>query len=107
MKKYIVLLLLVSVLFITGCGAKKEGIVGKWKTDFASSTYTYTFNEDGTCSYEYGSTKMECTYKTKGEKLSILYKGNTASFDTTYSIKDDELNVKDSFGKDTIYKRIK
>ena len=46
---------------------------------------------------------MKCTYKTDGDKLSILYDGNTVSFDTTYSIDGNKLNVKDSLGNDTIY----
>ena len=100
MKKSIIVLLLVSVLCLTGCGTKK-GIVGKW----ALGSFEYTFNEDGTCAYNAAGTKMKCTYKIKGNKISILYKGSTVPFKTTYSIKGNELNIKDSFNNDTIYKR--
>ena len=62
-----------------------------------------SFNADGTCSYDASGTLMKCTYKTDGDKLSILYDGDTVSFDTTYSIDGNKLNVKDSFGNDTIY----
>lgn len=93
-------LLLVGVVALTGCkNEKKDPIVGKWALD----SYVYTFNSDGTCSYDAAGTLMKCTYKTDGNKLSILYDGSTASFDTTYSIKGNKLNVKDSFGSDTIY----
>ena len=86
----------------TGCGKeKKNTIVGKW----AHGSYVYTFNSDKTCSYDAAGTLMKCTYETDGDKLSILYDGNTASFDTTYSIDGNKLNVKDSFGSDTIYTR--
>lgn len=102
--------LLVTILALTGCGNTKEDankakntIVGTWK--YENGDYTYHFNEDGTGDYSYYSTKMEFTYKTEGEKLSITYKGSTAPFETTYNIDGDKLNIKDSFGKDTIYVR--
>lgn len=103
MKKILFVSLLASVLCLTivGCGSKKKTIVGKW----ALGSYVYTFNEDKTCSYDAAGTIMKCTYKTDGDKLSILYDGDDVSFDTTYSIDGDKLNVKDSFGNDTIYTR--
>lgn len=105
MKKRMVMfsiLLLLCVVVLTGCGKeKKKTIVGKW----AHGSYVYTFNSDKTCSYDAAGTLMKCTYETDGDKLSILYDGNTASFDTTYSIDGNKLNVKDSFGSDTIYTR--
>ena len=48
---------------------------------------------------------MKCTYEIDGDKISILYDGNTAPFETTFSIDGNKLNVKDSMGKDTIYTR--
>ena len=43
----LVLLLLITVTVITGCGKKKENsIVGKW----AHGSFVYTFNKDKTCS---------------------------------------------------------
>ena len=50
---------------------------------------------------------MKCTYETDGDKISIMYEGNTVPFETTYSIDGDTLNVKDSFGEDTLYKKQK
>ena len=96
---------------LTACGSKKadEGgaeaasIVGEWKLD----PFAYTFNEDGSGQYDAAGTVMKFTYETDGDKLSILYDGNTAPFETTYSISGDELNVKDSSGNDTIYKKVK
>ena len=103
MKKNLVLvsiMLLVAVIGLTGCGkSNKDPLVGKW----AHGSYVYTFNSDKTCSYDAAGTLMKCTYKTDGDKLSILYDGNTAAFETTYSIDGNKLNVKDSFGSDTIY----
>lgn len=97
------LLVIALCLVLVGCGKAKDknSIVGKW----AHGSFVYTFNEDKTCSYVALGTTMKCTYEVDGDKLSILFEGNTASFDTTFSIDGNELNVKDSFGEDTIYER--
>ena len=97
------LVLFMSIVVLTACGNKKakNAIVGSWE----HGKYVYTFNEDKTCSYDAAGTKMKCTYEVDGDKLSILYDGNTTPFETTYSIDKNKLNVKDSFGNDTIYNK--
>ena len=98
-KMFIAAFLFASVLLLTGCG--KKGIVGKW----AYGSYVYTFNEDKTCTYDAAGALMECTYEVDGENLSILYKGNTVPFKTTFKIEGNKLHVMDSFGNDTVYTR--
>ena len=117
MKKYlkyliILFILVLGVASLTGCGKKEKtpeidrtSIVGKWKYKNGGK-FIYTFNKDGTGTYEVGKNVMKFTYKTDKDKLSILYDGDTESFDTTYSIEKDILNVKDSLGEDTLYKRM-
>ena len=105
MKKISIALSLIALISLTACGKKEEKknpIIGKWAY---GESFIYTFNEDGTCSYDAAGTMMKCTYTTDGDKLSILYDGNTVPFETTFSIDGNTLNVKDSFGEDTIYKR--
>ena len=106
MKKYLVGLLLVVVcLVLVGCGSTKKGIVGKWKHE--STDYTYNFKSDGTGTYSYGSSSMEFTYETTDTKISITFAGSTIPFTTKYTLDGDKLNIIDSFGNDTIYKRVK
>ena len=101
MKKILmVLVLFITVFTLVGCGSKKTGIVGKWEYE-GSSLYVYTFNEDGTGNYS----GMEFTYTIDGDKISILYNGNTIPFETTYKLEGNKLNILDSNGNDTIYKR--
>ena len=110
MKKTLTLIvaamILVAGLFIlTGCNnnnnnSSKNPIVGKWQSKDYSS-YVYTFNEDGTGDYS----GMKFTYKTEGDKISITYDGSTAAFESTFEIKGNELNIKDSLGNDTIYNK--
>jgi len=99
MKKAL-LILLVAVLLLVGCGKKeeekpKDPIVGEW----AYFSYVYKFNEDKTCSY-YG---RNCTYEINGDKLSILYEGDTAPFETTFKIEGNKLTIKDSLDKEVVY----
>jgi uncharacterized lipoprotein NlpE involved in copper resistance len=108
MKKTLTLILtamiLVAGLFIlTGCNnnnSSKNPIVGQWQYKDYSS-YVYTFNEDGTG--EYAGKKF--TYKTEGNNISITYEGTTAAFNSTFEIKDNQLIIKDSLGKDTVYNK--
>jgi len=106
MKKFLSLLVIATICIgVTGCNnTKKNPIVGKWAY---SSSFVYTFNEDKTCEYNVSGTIMKCTYEIEDNKLSILYNGDTIPFDTTYSIKDDKLTIKDSMGTDVVYKKQK
>ena len=104
MKKLLICFVLLTVIFITGCDNNKGNtIVGKWTL----GSYVYTFNEDGTCSYVGYGNLMECTYTTDGDNISILYKGNTAPFETKFYIDGDALNIVDSFDEPTYYKKQK
>lgn len=108
MKKFIKVfsIALIACIALTGCGkkSKKDPIVGKWTYESMDSVY-YVFKEDGTGSYTFAGATKKFTYKIDKNKISILYDGDTASFDTTFSIDGNKLNVKDSFGSDTIYKK--
>ena len=97
------LVLCAGIFVLAACGGNSNSIVGSWKYDGAD--YTYAFNEDGTGSYDVYGNVMEFTYTTEGNKLSILYTGNTTPFETEYSIDGKTLNIKDSFGSDTLYTR--
>ena len=113
MKKILAVLLILalSCAALASCGTSdKKGseaeavpadpakaIVGTWT--YETGGFTYTFNEDGTGDY----CGMAFTYTVDGNKLSILYENNTAPFETEFEITGNKLNVKDSFGSDTIY----
>ncbi len=81
----------------------KASIVGDW--EYTSGGYTYSFKDNGTGSYSVGDTKMEFTYKDKGDSVEILYKGNTDASTYKYKIDGDTLTIKDSLNNDVIYKR--
>lgn len=99
-----IITILVAALFVlTGCGEKKEEantIIGSWKN---ASGYTYTFNEDNTGTYSIDGRYSEFTYEDKGDKVSILYYGNTKASEYEYRIKGNKLIIKDSLGVDVEY----
>ena len=89
---------------------RSNPIVGRWKyTDSELGDlgidFVYTFNADGTGNYDMSGTKLEFTYTTSGSTLTINYT-ESGTFETEYEIKDNVLNVKDSGGSDTLYKKI-
>lgn len=94
-------------LILVGCDKKeKNELVGSWKNDTTVEGYEfiYTFNEDGTGNYNAAGNVMNFTYKTDGNKISFDYTDEgMVTFDTTYSIDGNKLNVKDSNNDDTIY----
>ena len=79
-----------------------NSIVGVW--EYESGGFTYTFKEDGTGTYDVAGNVMKFTYTADGTKLKITYEGSPA-MELEYELSGDTLNVKDSTGNDTIYKR--
>ena len=88
MKKILLVFVLFLTLFLVGCGAKDKGIVGKWKSN--EGDFTYTFNEDGTGSYEYYGSLAKFTYEIDGNKIAIIYPGSVP-FETKYTLNGDKL----------------
>lgn len=80
-----------------------QQIVGKWTYD--SGNYTYDFKEDGSGIYDASGTVMKFKYELKDNRISILYEGKSNALILEYELDGDTLNIKDSFGNDTIYKR--
>lgn len=110
MKKKILfgLVALIAMVTLVGCDSSKndKGLVGSWEYK-DSSGYIYKFNDDLTGSYTAFGTEMKFTYEDKGDKVSILYDGNTMSSEFEYKIENNQLTIKDSFGSDVIYVRKK
>lgn len=83
---------------------ENTGIVGQWKHEMG---YTYDFKADGTGAYLIpDGDPMKFTYTAENGKLSLSYEDTTQPTVLDYEIKGKVLNVKDSFGSDTLYNRI-
>lgn len=102
LKKLVVLVVaVVGVFLIAGCGSKKDPIVGKWA--YSGDSFIFTFNEDKTGSYDISGEIKKFTYEIKDGKLSILYDGDTDPFVTDYKIENNVLTIKDSLDNDVKY----
>lgn len=98
-----VFIFLIFTSFIIGC--EKNNLIGSWVSEAYSGAYSYTFNGDKTGIYDASGTEMNFTYTVDDNKISILYSGNTEPIELTYKIDDDLLQITDSSGKNTNYKR--
>ena len=78
-------------------------LLGEWI--YETGGYTYEFKADGSGTYNVGDTVMKFTYEVDGSTLSLTYEGVTTPTDLEYSVEGKTLNIKDSFGSDTIYKK--
>ena len=89
--------------------AKIDAVVGKWEyMEYLDSKspdieFVYKFEPDGTGSYYAAGTDMPFTYTIDGNRISIIY--DSGPFETEYEIDGDVLNIKDSNGNDTLYKK--
>lgn len=101
MKKVIKYAIILGVITIALSGCGKTSIVGKWAHD----SFVYTFNDDKTCSYDVAGSMLYCTYEIEGDKISILYTGNTNAFETPFRIEKDVLYLTDGFGSEITYNK--
>ena len=99
--------LLVGVIVLSGCG-NSNSIVGTWEyldNGKTKSDIYYKFESDKTGGYTYYGQTRNFTYEDKGTKVKISYEGTTTPNEFDYTIKDNVLTIKDSFGSDVTYKR--
>ena len=84
-----------------------DPLVGKWQAQTLPD-YVYTFNADGSGQYDMAGIILEMNYKTENGKITMNYTTEGYSSVTLdYILEEDRLNIKDSFGKDTFYIRVK
>ena len=85
-----------------------DPLAGKWQSKDLPD-YIYTFNADGTGQYDMAGKVLELGYETTEEgtiTISFHEEGYTP-VTLRYELDGDTLNIKDSFGSDTIYLRVK
>ena len=103
------LCLIFAATFMVACnkGTKQSDepitLVGQW--EYSALNCTYTFNDDGTGSYNFAGSEMKFTYEDKGDSFSVLYDGNTVASDYEYVIEGNVLTITDSFGSPVEYTR--
>lgn len=89
--------------------SRGTGIVGTFRYVDAETpelTSSYTFNQDGTGQYELLGEKLDLTYKTNGNILSIMFAGQNVPMDVEYTVNAEALTMKDVTGNDVVYHRV-
>ena len=81
-------------------------LAGKWQSKDLPD-YIYTFNADGTGQYDMAGKVLELGYTTEEGTITIsFHEEGYTPVTLRYELDGDTLNIKDSFGSDTIYLRV-
>ena len=99
MKRVLLILTVFVVVFFTTSCKKTNSIVGTWESDLG---LIYTFNADGTGTYNIIESTLKFTYKIEDNTISILYESDTIPYKAEFSIKNDILEFSDD---DYFYRR--
>ena len=84
-----------------------DPLAGQWQSEQLSD-YIYTFNGDGTGKYDMAGNVLDLNYATKDGRITLTFLAEGYTPVTLdYELDGDRLNIKDSFGKDTFYMRVK
>lgn len=89
--------------------SKGTGIVGTFRyvdAEVPELTSSYTFNQDGTGQYELLGEKLDLTYTTNGNILSIMFAGQNIPMDVEYTVDANALIIKDVTGGNVVYNRV-
>ena len=78
-----------------------SSLVGSW--EYADGGFTYTFNANGTGTYDAYGSVMNFTYTDNGASIEFTYEDVAAPTVLEYTIDGDTLIMKDSFGSDVTY----
>lgn len=85
----------------TTAGNDSSALIGSW--EYESGGFTYTFNADGTGTYDVYGEVMNFTYTDNGSSIEMLFDDVDTPSTYEYSIEGDALTIKDSFGEDVKY----
>ncbi len=84
-----------------------QPLAGQWQSEKLPE-YVYTFKADGTGQYDMAGNVLNLTYTTEDGKITITFLAEGYTPVTLeYVLEGDRLNIKDSFGTDTFYVKVK
>ncbi len=95
----LVLIIMIGITCIIGCGKVKKPLVGSWD----HNGFIYTFNSDNTGNYNALGTILEFSYEDDGERVTLNYKDVIIPSVYEYKIEGKKLIIKDSLGDDVEY----
>lgn len=90
-------------------GARSNEIVGSFRyidADIPELVCTYTFNADGTGTYDVSGEVSKLTYAIYGNELSILFEGEDLPMNVEFTVDAEALSIFDATGKCMVFYRI-
>ena len=107
MKNFKKLLIIFVVVLLTGCFNSKS-LNGNYYRVINSNiedTEYYKFNKDTSGTYVLDGKEQTFKYEDRGNKLVITFDSSLQTVEYDYSLENDLLTIKDSFGIDKKYKK--
>ncbi len=90
-------------------GARSKEIVGSFRyidPDIPELVCTYTFNADGTGTYDIAGEVQKLTYAIYGNELSIMFEGQDIPMNVEFTVDAEALTIVDGTGAYMVYYRI-
>ncbi len=90
-------------------GARSKEIVGSFRyidPDIPELVCTYTFNADGTGTYDIAGEVQKLTYAIYGNELSIMFEGQDIPMNVEFTVDAEALTIVDGTGENMVYYRI-
>ena len=85
----------------TTADSNRSPLVGTW--EYEEGGFSYTFNADGTGTYDVFGEVMNFAYTDNGDSFAMTFEDADAPTTLAYSIDGNTLTVKDSVGSDVKY----
>ena len=82
-----------------------QSIVGSWSLNLYGDEYVYTFNPDGTGTYNAAGKVMNLTYSIKDGIYYETFEGSTAPVKRAYRVENNQFIVEDSYGEEIVYNK--
>ena len=99
MKKFVTLILFVTVLLTLAACGSKDALAGTWSAELgADGLITWTFNGKGKCTMENAYMEQDGTYTIEGDQLTVMLEAWSDPSTYTFSVEGNSLTMNENSG---------
>ena len=99
MKKFVTLILFVTVLLTLAACGSKDALAGTWSAELGEDgLITWTFNGKGTCTMENAYMEQDGTYTIEGDQLTVMLEAWSDPSTYTFSVDGNSLTMNENSG---------
>ena len=99
MKKFVTLILFVTVLLTLAACGSKDALAGTWSAELgADGLITWTFNGKGKCTMENAYMEQYATYTIEGDQLTVMLEAWSDPSTYTFSVEGNSLTMNENSG---------